>query len=163
MKTSPALPLPLTLTLACIPALAFMPGCLTVSDEEGPTLSVEIFWDDEPGSDAFQGEDCFGARVDRMQWALWQGSDEPCSSSDVAEGVCRRADPDTDGAESFRLWVDDEDNCRNAIDVIDAPPGTYELDLTGVDEDNVPQWQATCSGLTVLRFDVAYECDVPAP
>lgn len=158
MKTS------IAATLATLVTIAFAPGCLTVSDDQGPTLSVEIFWDDEPDSSDFQGEDCYGARVDRMEWSLWQGSNETCSAGDAAEGLCRRADPDVDGARSFWLWAEDNDeNCRNAIDVIDAPPGTYELDLTGIDEDGAPKWQATCSGLTVLRFDVAFECDVPAP
>ena len=156
MKTS------IALMLATL-SLAFTPGCLTVSDDEGPTLSVEIFWDDEPDSSEFQGEDCFGARVDRMEWALWQGSDETCTTGDAAAGKCRRADADTDGVKSFWVWAQDDDNCRNALDVIDAPPGTYELDLTGIDTAGAPKWKATCSGLTVLRFDVAFECDVPAP
>lgn len=164
MKTSTAFPLAAIHTLCFSLCFApFLGGCLTVSDDEGPTLSIEIFWDDEPETTAFQGEDCYGARVDRMEWALWQGSDQPCSTADLEEGVCRRADPDVDTVSSFSVWATDETNCRNAIDVIDAPPGTYELDLTGIDEDGVPMWQATCAGLTVLRFDVAYECDVPAP
>lgn len=160
MKTSTAVKLA---SLALLAPLLLASGCLTVSEDDGPTLSVEIFWDDELGSDDFQGEDCFGARVDRMQWALWQGSDETCGSGDLAEGLCRRADAERDGVSSFWVWAEDETNCQNAIDVIKAPPGTYELDLTGIDEDGVAQWSATCSGLTVLRFDVAYECDVPAP
>jgi hypothetical protein len=149
--------------IVALVSLSLTPGCLTVSDDEGPTLSIEIFWDDEPDSSDFQGEDCYGARVDRMEWALWQGSDDACSSADQAAGECRRANRELDGVDTFRRWARDEDNCQNAIDVINAPPGIYELDLTGIDEDGVPAWQATCAGLTVLRFDVAYECDVPAP
>ena len=156
MKTS------IALTLASLLTLAFVPGCLTVSDDQGPTLSVEIFWDDEPDSSDFQGEDCFGANVDRMQWELWQGSNETCTSGAATAGKCRRADADS-GVKSFWTWAQDEDNCRNALDVIDAPPGTYAIDLTGLDADGAPKWKATCSGLTVLRFDVAFECDVPAP
>ena len=160
MKTSIA---PTLAPLLALISLPFIPGCLTVSDDQGPTLSVEIFWDDEPDSSDFQGEDCFGARVDRMEWALWQGSNETCSAGNAAAGKCRPADPDVDDVKSFWPWAQDDDNCRNALDVIDAPPGTYELDLTGLDIDGAPKWKATCSGLTVLRFDVAFECDVPAP
>ena len=158
MRTSIALP------LAALAGLAFAPGCLTVSDDHGPTLSVEIFWDAKPdSSDAFRGSDCYGAKVDRMEWALWRGSNDKCSSADEDAGDCRPADPETDGVESFVLWTGDQDNCRNAIDVIDPGPGVYELDLTGMDADGAALWKATCSGLTLLRFDVAYECDVPAP
>ena len=154
---------PTAFPIAALLGLAFAPGCLTVSDDQGPTLSIEIFWDAKPESSTFRGSDCYGAQVDKMSWLLWRGSDETCTAAMEAEGQCRRADLEEDGVESFEPWAGDDDNCRNAIDVIDPTPGVYELDLTGYDEDGNDAWKATCSGLTVLRFDVAYECDVPAP
>ena len=45
MKTSIA---PTLATLVTLISLPLAQGCLTVSDDQGPTLSVEIFWDDEP-------------------------------------------------------------------------------------------------------------------
>ena len=31
------------------------PGCLTVADDEGPILSIELFWDARPESTEFFG------------------------------------------------------------------------------------------------------------
>lgn len=147
--------------LFCV-LLPLAQGCLTVADDEGPTLSVEIFWDDEADSEDFRGEDCFGARVDQMEWALWRGLPIRCTPEEEDAGDCRQAESDDD-VESYWLVDSAEDSCRDAIDVIDPAPGTYELDLTGYDEAGLPVWATTCSGLTVLRFDVTYECDVHAP
>lgn len=138
-------------------------GCLTI-ENDGPILSVELFWDDDTVSkDHFLGDDCGGVDVDRMEWVLWHGSNDPCGRVDEENGDCRPADADRDGASSFWLVASDEGKCKSAIDVLDAKPGHYELDITGYDNGGDALWKATCSGLTVLRFDVAYACDIPAP
>jgi len=138
-------------------------GCLTIGNN-GPILSVELFWDDSTTSSTdFHGQDCEGVDVDRMEWALWHGTNEPCTSADQDHGDCRPADAEQDGVSSFWLVGSDEGKCKSAIDVLDAKPGYYELDITGYDKSGDSLWKATCSGLTVLRFDVAYACDIPAP
>jgi len=122
-------------------------GCLTVVDDDGPILSIELFWDSRPDNSTFVEGTCFDGDVRRMEWRL--------IDSESGDVVAMRSEP-----------------CANGIDVIDPDPGEYELELTGyrrvlaaegeepIDE---PLWNVTCTGLTVLRFDVAYECDIEAP
>jgi hypothetical protein len=118
-------------------------GCLTVDDDEGPILSIELFWDARPEGSGFFGGTCNDAGVRWMDWTLRRsGSDDEVASR--------------------------EELCADGIDVIDPEPGDYWLEITGFDEDDNPIWQASCpsdadASLTVLRFDVAYACDIPAP
>lgn len=116
-------------------------GCLTVADDDGPILSIELYWDESPGNDGFEGGTCRGAGVDEMEWRLilhQDGKDD--------EVVAERTE-----------------KCANAIDVLEPERGNYTLELTGRDEDGAELWNVECTGLTVLRFDVAYECDIEAP
>ena len=50
--------------------------------------------------------------------------------------------------------------------MIEPRPGDYELDITGIDEDEQAKWTVTCGEpggyLTIVRFDVAYDCDIEA-
>ena len=67
-----------------------------------------------------------------------------------------------------RVDVGRTEACADGIDVIEPEPGEYWLEITGIDEDDEPIWQANCpedddQSLTVLRFDVAYACDIEAP
>ena len=122
-------------------------GCLTVVDDDGPILSIELFWDSRPDDGTFVAGTCFDGDVHRMAWQL--------IDSESGDVVAERSEA-----------------CANGIDVIDPDTGEYELVLTGfrrviaaegeepVDE---PLWNVTCTGLTVLRFDVAYECEIEAP
>jgi len=126
-----------------LPFALGLSGCLTVDDDEGPILSIELFWDARPGDDRFFGGRCTEAGVHWMEWTLYR--------SDTGEEVATRNEP-----------------CADGIDVIDPKPGDYWLEITGFDEDDEPIWQASCpeaedASLTVLRFDVAYRCDIPAP
>jgi hypothetical protein len=118
-------------------------GCLTVDDDDGPILSIELFWDARPEDDRFLEGTCRQAGVEWMEWTLYD--------DDTGEEVATRNEP-----------------CADGIDVIDPRPGDYRLEITGLDEDDVPIWEATCptdraATLTVLRFDVAYGCDIVAP
>ena len=36
-------------------------GCLTVGDDTGPILHIELFWDERPGSTSFSGGSCHSA------------------------------------------------------------------------------------------------------
>jgi hypothetical protein len=118
-----------------------------VVDDDGPILSIELFWDARPDSSSFVAGTCFDGDVRTMDWRL--------IDAETGDVVARRSEA-----------------CANGIDVIDPDPGEYELELTGyrrvlaaegeppVDE---PLWNVTCTGLVVLRFDVAYECNIEAP
>ena len=115
-------------------------GCLTVADDEGPILSIELFWDERPDDDMFVGGTCNGADVEWMEWKLIRHQDGK------DEVVAERDEP-----------------CANAIDVLEPDRGDYTLEVTGRTEDGEALWNVECTGLTVLRFDVAYECDIEAP
>ena len=128
---------PALLGLLCLSAQ----GCLTVADDEGPILSIELFWDVKTDSDAFQGGTCRSADVDWMEWKLVRTDD---GSNDVV--VERRQEP-----------------CAKGIDVLEPDRGEYTLEITGHSKDNETIWDVECTGLKVLRFDVAYECDIPSP
>jgi hypothetical protein len=116
---------------------------LTVDDDEGPIMSLELYWDVRPASTGFVEGTCGEADVARMDWALYRtDSDDP-----VAE---------------------QSESCKDGIDVINPTPGEYWLEITGFDTEDNAIWHATCpededSALTVLRFDVAYACNIPAP
>jgi hypothetical protein len=118
-------------------------GCLTVDDDEGPIMSIELFWDARPESNGFFGGTCREADVHWMDWTLYR--------ADTDEEIAMRSEP-----------------CADGIDVIDPRPGAYWLEITGFDEDDMPIWEASCpmesdAALTVLRFDVAYACNIEAP
>jgi len=49
---------------------------------------------------------------------------------------------------------------RIGLAAADEKPGHYRLEITGKDENDHPVWSSTCTGLSVLRFDVGYECDI---
>jgi hypothetical protein len=109
-------------------------GCLDFSDNEGPIMSIELFWDERPDGAGFIGGECESARVSTMQWRLLSSKGKEVASRTEA--------------------------CANGIDVVDPKPGDYHLEITGYDSDDNPVWSATCTGLSVLRFDVGYECDI---
>ena len=118
-------------------------GCLTVDDDEGPIMAIDLYWDARPETQSFFGGTCFEAGVHWMEWTLYR--------ADTDEEVAMRSEP-----------------CRDGIDVIDPRPGEYRLEIAGLDEDDQIVWEATCprdrdSSFTVLRFDVAYACDIIAP
>lgn len=113
-------------------------GCLTASDE-GPIMSVGLYWDQEPGK-AFVGGDCLGAGVSSMEWKLSFAG--PDGDEEIARG---------------------EEACANDIDVIDPEPGEYTLEVTGFDALGRPLWGDDCTGLIITRFDVAYLCDLKSP
>jgi len=110
-------------------------GCLDFTDDEGPVMSVELFWDEHPDSATFIPGECETANVDTMEWHLVRKDD----GVEVASNV---------------------EACANGIDIVDPRPGTYALKITGFDSDGTKVWATRCSGLTVLRFDVGYECDI---
>lgn len=116
-------------------------GCLTVADDDGPILSVELYWDQRPDSDSFEGGTCRGAGVDKIDWRL----------------VLQRE------GEEDAVVAERTQKCTNAIDVIEPDRGEYTLEVTGLDESGAALWNVDCTGLKVLRFDVAYECDIEAP
>jgi hypothetical protein len=125
-------------------------GCLTVADDEGPILSVELYWDEEPNND-FVGGTCETAGVDEMEWRLL---DENGGEVETNISTSR----------------DSTHPCYNAIDILGLEPGTYRLEILGYenvyDDENrlIEQrlrWQETSGKLSVLRFDVMYAFDIP--
>jgi hypothetical protein len=125
----------LATTTVALALAAAASGCLDFTDDEGPVMSVELFWDERPDGSGFLGGTCQSADVADMRWRLVR--------SDNGDVV-----------------VDREEPCANGIDIIDPAPGDYELKLTGLDADGKKVWGTTCVGLTVLRFDMGYECDI---
>lgn len=120
---------------------AVAPGCLTIADDDGPILSVELYWDARPDdADKFVGGTCHTAGVESMEWKLIKHEND--KDTVVAQG---------------------DEQCANAIDVIEPDWGEYTLEVTGRDADDEPLWNVECAGLRVLRFDVGYECDIEAP
>jgi hypothetical protein len=100
-------------------------------------LSIDLFWDTQPDSEAFDGGSCAQAGVDTMQWQL--------IDSDSGDVVAEDTEP-----------------CANGIDVRDPAPGEYELEISGQDEAEQVRWGATCAGLSVARPDESYRCQIPA-
>ena len=127
--------------LAALVSLAFAgAGCLTVADDEGPILSVELYWDEEPER-GFVGGTCETAGVDTMEWHLLDADGEEVETN-------------------VSTARDSTHRCYNAIDILGLPPGTYRLEITGYDEDNIERWTQTSGELKVLRFDVTYAFDI---
>jgi hypothetical protein len=123
--------------LTCALALGLVvaaSGCLDFSDNNGPIMSIELFWDERPDTAAFVGGTCESAGVSTMNWTLLDAQNRNVASANQP--------------------------CTNAIDVHDPKPGTYRLKITGQDADGNDVWRASCTGLNVLRFDVGYECDI---
>jgi len=111
-------------------------GCLTVGDDSGPILHVELFWDERVDSESFRGGTCHSADVYDMDWSLLD-----------AQG---------------REVAGDDEPCANAIEVFDMLPGEYELEIKGYDRDRNETWSVTCSGLLIARFDSDWACDIQA-
>lgn len=126
------------LAAAFIAVITVVSGCLTVADDEGPILSIELYWDEDTTNETSWGT-CDTAGVEDMQWELIDSSGEVVASNDGG---------------------DDLQPCYNAIDVIDPAPGEYTLVISGFDEDREELWSVECSGMEVLRFDIAYRCDI---
>jgi hypothetical protein len=128
--------------IAGLSSLAFAgTGCLTVADDEGPILSVELYWDEEP-ENGFIGGTCETAGVETMEWHLLDADGE-----EVQTNI-------SSARSSAHL-------CYNAIDILGLDPGTYRLEIAGYDSDNVLRWTETSGPLKVLRFDVMYAFDIP--
>jgi hypothetical protein len=111
-------------------------GCLTVADDDGPIMAIELLWDALPDREGFLGATCQTAGVETMSWTIYDQAGD--------------------------VYAENDEPCADAIDVIDPDPGEYALELTGFDEDDEAVWAVDCTELRVTRFDVAYECDVPA-
>jgi len=128
--------------IAGLIALAFAStGCLTVADDEGPILSVELYWDEEPEGD-FVGGTCETAGVETMEWHLLDADGEEVQTNiSSARGSAH--------------------GCYNAIDILGLAPGTYRLEISGYDSDDNLRWTETSGELKVLRFDVMYAFDIP--
>lgn len=130
--------------LAALVSLVFAgAGCLTVADDEGPILSVELYWDEEPGK-GFVGGTCDTAGVDEMEWHLLDANGEEVETN----------------ISSAR---DSTHPCYNAIDVLGLAPGTYRLEIygySGTGSNKELRWQETSGKLKVLRFDVMYAFDI---
>lgn len=124
------------LVVLCALASFALGACLTVGDDQGAVLRIELFWDERVGSSSFHGGTCHSAGVERMDWSL----------------------RDDSGAEV----AGNEEVCADTIDVLDSVPGRYELSITGYDENDDEKWRAKCTELLVLRFDVGYRCDIDA-
>jgi predicted nucleic acid-binding Zn-ribbon protein len=133
--------LPLVVVGAGLCALAA--GCLTLADDDGPTLAIDLYWDDRPGDPEFDGVTCDEADVEWMEWTLYR----------IEDGK--------------RVEVDSRsERCADLLEVIEPRPGDYELDITGIDDRDQALWSVTCGEpgayLTIVRFDVAYICDIHA-
>ena len=122
---------------------ALSTGCLSLADDEGPLLSIGLFWDARPDSSSFVGSTCDEAEVRWMEWTLYR----------IEDG--KRVEVDSNS-----------EPCADLLEVIEPRPGDYELDITGIDEDEQAKWTVTCGEpgayLTIVRFDVAYDCDIEA-
>lgn len=129
------------LAAALVALVTIVTGCLTVADDEGPILSIELYWDEDLGSGDSWGT-CDSAGVGDMQWELIDDSGDVVASSGEAG---------------------DKQTCYNAIDVVDPAPGEYSLVISGFDDDDEELWYVECSEMEVLRFDIAYRCNIEAP
>ena len=129
----------MTRLVTCAVALALatgVSGCLDFTDDEGPVMSIELFWDSLPDDAEFGGGACRSSGVEKMRWSLVRSDNDDTVIKEKTE------------------------QCADGIDIVDPSPGDYELKITGLDARGKPVWGATCVGLTVLRFDVGYECDI---
>ena len=125
------------LVLSALATLAT--GCFAVNDN-GPIVSVELFWDEQPNNQRFYPGDCRSADVDTMQWSLLKVEDN-------------------------RKFVVDgrEEACADAIDIFEPAPGEYILKVVGKDAQGTKLWNDECQMLWVSRFDVVYDCEISAP
>lgn len=134
-----------TVATACaMGAMLLAGGCLTIGDEESAILHIELYWDEEPGLPDFEPGSCHSADVNRIDWSL----------------------RDENGDEV----VGDRDDCRNAIEIIDLPPGEYSLYIEGFRQTGTDPltgdpiltrlWVETCTQMRILRFDEGYYCDI---
>jgi hypothetical protein len=96
------------------------------------TMSLELLWDAALDSSAFVADDCT-----RFEWSQTRVSPRSL--------VAAREEP-----------------CADVIDVIEAEPGEYELEITGLDENDEERWSTVCTGLIVADEDVSYDCEIPA-
>ncbi|MDH5676061.1 MAG: hypothetical protein OEZ06_28320 [Myxococcales bacterium] len=122
-------------------------GCLE-SDDDERILIVDLYWDDlSESEERFRGSKCSEAGVAEMRWRLVNQDGDEVAASDGFEP------------------------CANGIDIIDPDPGDYELELEGYSEsdldtdpdDPTPTWNVVCTGLSILRYDVGYACEIEAP
>lgn len=120
----------------CALALLGLAGCLTVGDDQGAVLRIELFWDERVGTSEFHGGRCHSAGVERMDWSLHDENGEEVAGN--------------------------EEVCADTIEVLKSVPGEYELSITGYDDTGDEQWRGKCTKLLVLRFDVGYRCDIEA-
>jgi hypothetical protein len=187
-----------TVLLLCVAAS----GCLTVANDDGPILAIDLYWDARPETDAFVAGTCNSADVARMEWGLFLNIDEPpseCGDDRDGDGTPNTRDKpvgvadsdpcvpdadaeacptgDSDGDEVpnsldvdndppcdlAELVANRDEDCHNAIDVLEPERGDYTLKVTGRTGADDALWNVECTGLNVLRFDVAYECDIEAP
>jgi hypothetical protein len=114
-------------------------GCFAVNDQ-GPVMSLELYWDEEPDGSKFIGGDCEGAGVDTMDWTLFS-----IDGKRKTKATSRR------------------EPCADGIDIIDPKPGQYRLEIVGEDAKGKSLWKDSCDVLWVTRFDVSYDCDITAP
>ena len=123
------------LALSALAPLA-LGACLTVGNDAGATLGIDVYWDESVGSSKFHGGTCHSAGVEDMDWSL----------------------RDEDGVEV----AGNAERCADTIDVLSSAPGEYELNITGYDKNGDEKWRMKCTELLVLRFDVTYRCNVQA-
>ena len=115
-------------------------GCFAVNDQ-GPVLSVELFWDGATGSKDFTGTTCDKAGVDSMTWTLYA----------------------VDGTHKVKSTGNTE-VCADAIDIFALKPGEYTLEISGTDANGNRLWpKDECTKLWVSRFDISYDCSIAAP
>lgn len=129
------------LVAALLSLLLLTSSCLTVADDEGPILSVELYWDELEG-DGFEGGTCQSAGVAKMEWTL--------------------LDEDGDEVQTSLSDRDTVHDCYDAIDILGLDPGTYRLEITGYDGRNPMRalWSETSGELNVLRFDTSYSFNI---
>lgn len=120
-------------------------GCLDFSGTRDALTSIELCWNETPGTGSFRGKNCENrnagtcrlAGVDTMEWSLTRAGTQG----------------DVDGGSG---------DCANGIDIAGSP-GEYTLTITGKGTNKDGQavtWKATCKGLDALRFDNGYHCNI---
>lgn len=120
---------------ACLILVSVTAGaCVLGNDNDRPVLAVDPLWDLTPG-DRFSGDTCRGAGVVYMTWEIQDARGKRLKASE------------------------DLEDCK-PLDFIGLVPGTYRLEIAGYDRDEEKQWETTCSGLKLGRFDVLYPCEV---
>ena len=120
-----------TLALALATAAT---GCLDFSDNEGPIMSIELFWDERPDGSRLHRRHVRERGVETMQWSL--------RNSNGKEVATRK------------------EACANGIDVVDPKPGTYHLQITGSDEEQQPGVDRDVHGLERAALRRRLQCDI---